>query len=145
LEWETQRPEALAVAQETLSQLRISPERTPTMKLIIAIVHPESLQAVESALNQHGATLLSVSQVVGSAREPRYTQSYRGRDVQIRRPKLRMEIAVDDGSAEIVVEAVARAAAGDSAATNDGKIFVTDLHQCVNIRHGEGAINTVAM
>ena len=115
------------------------------MKLIIAIVNPESLQAVESALNEHGATLLSVSQVVGSAREPRYTQSYRGRDVQIRRPKLRMEIAVDDASAKTVVEAVAQAAAGDSAATNDGKIFVTDLHQCVNFRHGEGAINTVAM
>jgi nitrogen regulatory protein P-II 2 len=115
------------------------------MKLIIAIVHPESLQAVESALNQHAATLLSVSQVVGSAREPGYTQSYRGRDVQIRRPKLRLEIAVDDVSAESVVEAVARAAAGDSAATSDGKIFVTDLHQCLNIRHGKGAINTVAM
>jgi nitrogen regulatory protein P-II 2 len=116
------------------------------MKLIIAIVHPESLQAVESALNQHAATLLSVSQVVGSAREPGYTQSYRGRDVQIRRPKLRLEIAVEDSSVETVVDAVARAAAGgDPSATNDGKIFVTDLHQCVNIRHGEGAINTVAM
>ncbi|HLW64159.1 MAG TPA: P-II family nitrogen regulator [Gemmataceae bacterium] len=115
------------------------------MKLMIAIVHPESLQAVESALNQHGATLLSVSQVVGSARESRYTQSYRGRDVQIRRPKIRLEIAVEDLSVETVVGAVAAAAAGDCAATGEGKIFVTDLHQCVNIRHGEGAINTVAM
>ncbi|HEV3143364.1 MAG TPA: P-II family nitrogen regulator [Gemmataceae bacterium] len=116
------------------------------MKLIIAIVQPESLQAVEAVVNKEAATLLSVSQVVGSAREPGYTQSYRGREVQIRRPKLRLEIAVSDSSVESVVQAVARVAAGgDSTPSSDGKIFVTDLHQCVNVRHGEGAITTVAM
>jgi len=116
------------------------------MKLIIAIVHPQSLPAVEAALNGETATLLSVSQVVGSGREPGYTQTYRGREFQVRRPKLRLEIAVSDTSVESVVQSVARAAAGgDAAASNDGKIFVTDLHQCVNVRHGEGAITTVAM
>ena len=116
------------------------------MKLVIAIVHPESLQAVEAALNDETATLLSVSQVVGSGREPGYKQNYRGRELQIRRPRLRLEIAVNDTSVETVVQSVARAASsGDTTSSNDGKIFVTDLHQCINFRHGKGAIATVAM
>src|SRR5262245_6475267 len=108
------------------------------MKLIVAIVRPEKLEAVRGALQEHNIWLMSVSQVVGYGHEPADTEIYRGTKVHVRRPKLRLEIAVDDGVVDAAVDAIVRAGAtGDSGQVGDGKVFVTELQQCVRIRDGE--------
>src|SRR5262245_52715547 len=108
------------------------------MKLIVAIVRPEKLEAVRGALQEHSVWLMSVSQVVGYGNEPADTEIYRGNKVHVRRPKLRLEIAVDDGVAEAAVNAIVRTGAtGGSGQVGDGKVFVMELQQCVRIRDGE--------
>src|SRR5262245_32753999 len=104
------------------------------MKLIIAIIRPEHLEAVRGALREPEACLLCVSEVLGDRREPGFTEIYRGREVRVARPKLRLEIAVSDGLAQGVVESISRAAsAGVPGHLGGGKIFVMQVDGCVRI------------
>ena len=50
-------------------------------------------------------------------------------------PKIKVEIAVDDGLLDQLIEAVSTAA--KTGKIGDGKIFVCDLGQVVRIRTGE--------
>jgi nitrogen regulatory protein PII len=104
------------------------------MKLIVAIIRPEKLDAVQAAVNGLETGMMSVSQVVGDAREPGYTEIYRGREVKVPRPKLRIEIVVSDLLAQRVVQAIARTgSSGHEAALGDGSIFVMHLDNCIAI------------
>jgi nitrogen regulatory protein P-II 1 len=117
------------------------------MKLILAIIRPEKLSAVQSALEKQDADLISVSQVLGDGREPGDTEIYRGREVHVRRPKLRLEIVTDDLLADGVVEAVARAAAPGSAwQSGDGQVLVLPVETSVRACAGgpEPAANDVS-
>jgi nitrogen regulatory protein P-II 1 len=50
-------------------------------------------------------------------------------------PKIKLEVVVENAQAQKVVETIVRAArTGD---VGDGKIFITDLSECVRIRPGE--------
>jgi nitrogen regulatory protein P-II 1 len=97
------------------------------VKLIIAIVQSENLEAVETALSQHGhASLLSISEVLGARRDTACKEIYRGREVYRRRPWFRLEIAVNDQAVEATLETVVRAGRG-SGAIGDCKAFVLEL------------------
>src|SRR5262245_32762967 len=102
------------------------------MKLIVLIIRPERLEAVQQALHAQTACLLSVSQVAGAGRDPGHTEIYRGRQIQVRRPRLRLEIAADDGAVAATVEAVAAAAGmGESGQGGDSRLFVMQLDECI--------------
>jgi nitrogen regulatory protein P-II 1 len=104
------------------------------MKLIVAIIRPEQLEAVQAALHEPEACLLSVSQVVGSSRESGFTEIYRGREVHVPRPKLRVEIAVNETLALATVESITRAlATGTPGHLGYGNVFVLQLDGCVRI------------
>jgi nitrogen regulatory protein PII len=53
------------------------------MKLIIAIVRPEKLAAVQAAIDEREASLMAVSQVLADQREPGCTGIYRGSEFHI--------------------------------------------------------------
>ena len=53
------------------------------MKLIIAIIRPAKLAAVQAALTEVKACLISVSQVLGGGREPGRTGIYRGVEFRV--------------------------------------------------------------
>jgi nitrogen regulatory protein P-II 2 len=65
-----------------------------------------------------------------------YHESYRGVDIEVNLlKKLRLEIAVNDDYVKATVDAII-----DGARTGkigDGKIFVTELSECIRIRTGE--------
>jgi nitrogen regulatory protein P-II 2 len=108
------------------------------MKLIVAIIRPEKLQAVQEAFQYRPVCVLSVSQVLGDGREPGYTEIYRGQSINVRRPKVRLEIAVDDIFVDGVVGAIVRAgASGTQGQVGDGCVFVMPLDECVQIRNGD--------
>lgn len=109
------------------------------MKLIVAIIRPERLEAVQQALNERDVYLMTVSDVRGCGRQRGYTEVYRGTEVQIRLiPKLKLEIAVNEAFVEATVEAIVHAArTGDTGNIGDGKIFVLSLEDAVRIRTGE--------
>jgi nitrogen regulatory protein P-II 2 len=102
------------------------------MKLIIAIIPPEKWAAVQAALHEREACLMSVSEVLGDGKGPRYTAVYRGTEFRVWRPKLRLEIAVEDWLVEEAVETIIRAGCtGDSGQVGDGKVFVTPLDRSI--------------
>jgi nitrogen regulatory protein P-II 1 len=109
------------------------------VKLVVAIIRPEKLEAVQQALNERDVYLMTVSDVRGCGRQKGYTEVYRGTEVQIRLvPKLKLEIAVNEAFVEATVEAIVHAArSGDTGNVGDGKIFVLPLEDCVRIRTGE--------
>jgi len=64
------------------------------------------------------------------------TEIYRGAEYNIEFvPKVRIEIVVDDGRAERVVESIRLSA--ETGKIGDGKIFVLNVSQAVRIRTGE--------
>jgi len=102
------------------------------MKLIIAIIRPEKLAAVQAALTEHEAYLMSFSEVLGDGREPSRTGIYRGVEFHVRWPKLRLEIVVEDWLVEGAVETIIRAgSAGDSRQIGDCKVLVMQLDEYV--------------
>jgi nitrogen regulatory protein P-II 1 len=109
------------------------------MKLIVALIRPECLEAVQVALNTHDIYLMTVSDVRGCGRQRGHTEVYRGAELQIRLlPKLKVEIAVNDAFVEAAVEAIVGASrTPETGQIGDGKIFVLPLEDCVRIRTGE--------
>src|SRR3954466_1427711 len=109
------------------------------MKMIVAIIRPEKLEAVQEALSERDVYLMTVTDVRGCGRQRGFTEVYRGAELQIRLlPKLKLEIAVNDAFVEATIEAIVHAArTGDTGQLGDGKIFVLPLEDCVRIRTGE--------
>jgi nitrogen regulatory protein P-II 1 len=109
------------------------------MKMIVAVIRPEKLEAVQAALNEHDVYLMTVTDVRGCGRQRGYTEVYRSVEFQVRLlPKLKLEIAVNDSFVEATIESIVHAArSGDTGQLGDGKIFVLPLEDCVRIRTGE--------
>src|ERR1700758_2335691 len=110
--------------------------KEPRMKMVVAIIRPEKLEAVQAALNERDVYLMTVSDVRGCGRQRGYTEVYRGTEVRIQLiPKLKLEIAVNEAFVEATVEAIVHAArSGDTGSIGDGKIFVLPLEDAVRIR-----------
>jgi nitrogen regulatory protein P-II 2 len=106
------------------------------MKLIIAIIRPEKLAAVQAALTELKACLISVSQVLGGGREPGRTGMYRGVEFRVQPPKLRLEIAADDWLVEGAVEAIMRA----ESTGHSGQIGDCGLPRNLHTFHGRRGI-----
>src|SRR5260370_33513901 len=106
------------------------------MKMIVAIIRPERLEAVEAALNDSDVYLMTVSDVRGCGRQRGFTEVYRGSEFQVRLlPKLKLEIAVNDAFVEAAIEAIVhRARSGETGQIGDCRIFVRRLEACVRMR-----------
>ncbi len=106
------------------------------MKLITAIIKPFKLDEVRQVLSDAGISGMTVTEVKGYGRQKGHTEIYRGAEYQIHFvPKLRIEVAVPEDTAERAVELIAEAARTDE--IGDGKIFVTPIERAVRIRTGE--------
>ena len=80
------------------------------MKMVVAIIRPEKLEAVQAALNERDIYLMTVTDVRGCGRQKGYTEVYRGTEYSPRLlPKLKLEIAVNDAFVEATIEAWIRA------------------------------------
>ena len=106
------------------------------MKLVTAIIKPFKLDDVREALTEQGIQGLTVTEVKGFGRQKGHTELYRGAEYVIDfLPKLKIEVAIADGSVDSVIEVINRAA--NTGKIGDGKIFITDIEQAIRIRTGE--------
>jgi nitrogen regulatory protein P-II 2 len=106
------------------------------MKLISAIIKPFKLDDVREALGDIGVSGITVTEVKGFGRQKGHTELYRGAEYVVDfLPKIKVEIAVDDGLVDKVIEAITNAAR--TGKIGDGKIFVFNLEQVIRIRTGE--------
>ena len=106
------------------------------MKLIIAYIQPERLNAVKQALYERKVYKMSVSNALGCGQQMGYLHQYRGASEEVTLlKKLRLAIAVYDAYvAQTVDGIIAGARTGD---IGDGKIFVLPMDECIRIRTGE--------
>jgi nitrogen regulatory protein P-II 1 len=114
------------------------------MKLIVAIIRPERLDAVQEelqrVLDEEDRYRLTVDSVEGHGAQLGEVELFRGRAIRPRLvPRTRVMIAVNDAYVEKAIDAVVRGARteGESGAVGDGKIFVMPLDEVVRIRTGE--------
>ncbi len=106
------------------------------MKLIIAYIQPESLNAVKKALYEREIYKMSVSNALGCGQQKGIHESYRGVDVEVNLlKKVRIEIAVNDDFVDATVDGIIAGARTGN--IGDGKIFKLDLPECIRIRTGE--------
>ena len=148
------RPDDAVVlpARMTERRFRAARRRSPDdpnpevpMKMIVAVIRPERLEAVQKALNECDVYLMTVSDVRGCGRQRGYTEMYRGTEMQVRLlPKLKLEVAVTDAFVDVTIEAIVHASRSpDMGQVGDGKIFVLPLDDCVRIRTGERGMTAI--
>lgn len=106
------------------------------MKLVIAIIKPDRLEAVKQELYKAEVNLITVNEVLGHGRQMGITEVYRGvKEMGNLLRKVRLEIAVNEDFVEPTIKAIVKGA--QTGETGDGKIFVLDLVECVRIRTEE--------
>jgi nitrogen regulatory protein P-II 1 len=106
------------------------------VKLVTAIVKPFKLDDVKAAISATGAAGMTVSNVSGYGRQKGHTETYRGAEYTVDLvPKVRVDVVVNDGDADKVVEAIVEAAR--TGKIGDGKVWVTAIDSLVRVRTGE--------
>ena len=106
------------------------------MKKIEAIIKPFKLDEVKEALQKIGVQGMTVSEAKGFGRQKGHTELYRGAEYIVDfLPKVMLQVVIDDGQVQSVVEAITKAA--KTGKIGDGKIFISSLEEVVRIRTGE--------
>jgi nitrogen regulatory protein PII len=106
------------------------------MKMITAYIRHEAFEPIRAELLEKGIPSLSISEVKGSGRQKGIVEHYRGSTLTVNvRPKLKLEIVVDDTEKPIVVETILKHAR--TGEVGDGKIFVVPVEEAIRIRTGE--------
>ena len=106
------------------------------MKLIIAYIQPEKLNAVKKSLYEKEVYKLSVTNALGCGQQMGYHETYRGTDIEVNLlKKVRLEIAINDDFAQKTIDAICEGAR--TGIIGDGKIFIIDLNDCIRIRTGD--------
>jgi len=106
------------------------------MKKVEAIIKPFKLDDVKEALNQIGLQGMTISEVKGYGRQKGHKEIYRGAEYVVDFiPKVKLEIVIEDGRVEAVVEKIQQAA--NTGKIGDGKIFVLPVEEVIRVRTGE--------
>ena len=106
------------------------------MKKIEAVIKPFKLDEVKEALHDVGVSGLTISEAKGFGRQKGHTELYRGAEYVVDFvPKVKVEVVIEDGMVERVIEAII--AAAQTGRIGDGKIFVSPVEEAIRIRTGE--------
>jgi nitrogen regulatory protein P-II 2 len=106
------------------------------MKLITALIQPHKLEDVKTALFEADVFKMTVSSALGCGQQKGYQETFRGVISEINLlDKIRLDIAVNENFVEPTIKAIIKGARSGN--IGDGKIFITDLKECIRIRTGE--------
>ena len=106
------------------------------MKKIEAIIKPFKLDDVKEALNEIGIQGMTISEVKGYGRQKGHKEIYRGAEYVVDFiPKIKIEIVVESGWTDKVIETIKSSAA--TGKLGDGKIFVSNIEEAIRVRTGE--------
>jgi nitrogen regulatory protein P-II 1 len=106
------------------------------MKLVVAIIRPDRLNAVLEELYRSDIQGLTISRVQGHGGEREHVETYRGMTVKMElSEKVRLEVGVSNHFVAPTVQAILKGAR--TGAVGDGKIFVVPVEKIYRIRTGE--------
>ena len=106
------------------------------MQMIEAVIKPQKLDDVKSALARLGILGVTASEVKGYGRQAGHTERYRGAKLDVGFiPKVLLEICVKSDDVNKAVDAIVGAAR--TGEVGDGKIFVFPVSGVTRIRTGE--------
>ncbi len=103
---------------------------------IEAIIRPQRLDEVKTALDELDVAGMTVTEVRGAGHQKGFTQHYRGAEYTINLiQKLKIEIVASDEDVDAIVEAIIGAAS--TSEIGDGKIFLLPVLDAIRIRTGD--------
>ncbi len=103
---------------------------------IEALIRPQKLDDVKTALSEIGIMGMTVTEVRGSGKQKGFTQHYRGAEYTVNLlQKIKIEIIVPDDQAHDIALNIAKAAR--TGEIGDGKIFLIPVAEAIRIRTGE--------
>ena len=107
------------------------------MKKIEAIIRPEKLDEVKSALEKAGFLGLNIVHVTGRGVQKGIVHGGRGGETYTvdMLPKLKIDVVVKDADAQKATEAIIGAA--QTGNIGDGKIFIMPVEDAIRVRTGE--------
>jgi nitrogen regulatory protein P-II 1 len=112
------------------------------VKLITAIVQPFAVADIHTALEAAGVHGMTFTEAKGYGRQKGHTEVYRGAEYQVDFiPKARIDVVVDDGQVDAVVEAIVGSAR--TGKIGDGKVWVAAVETLVRVRTGEKGIDAL--
>ncbi len=113
------------------------------MKLITAIIQPDKLDEVREALIKKDIKRITASRVTGRGQHVE-EDLYRGQEVALDLiPKVRVDIACNEKFVKVICDTIIKSARHNNGKLGDGKIFVTNLEECIRIRTGEKGADAI--
>ena len=123
-------------------EVRTDGGEDPDLKMVFSVVRPEKLGDVKKALAEVGAPSLTVTNVSGRGSQPAKKGSWRGEEYTVDlHQKVKIECVVADVDAEEVATAIKEAA--NTGEPGDGKIFILDVEDAIQIRTGKEGTEAV--
>ena len=106
------------------------------MEMIEAVIKPQKLDAVKTALAKLGILGVTAIEVKGYGRQAGHTERYRGAKMDVGFvPKVMLQICVKPSDRDPAIHAIIEAAR--TGEVGDGKIFVYPVAKVVRIRTGD--------
>ena len=106
------------------------------MKMVVAIIRPEKLECVKTALEERGFVGMTITEVRGRGEQKGIKLQFRGRTVEVDLlQKTKIEIVANDDEVDEIVKTVVSSAR--TGRYGDGRIFVVPVERSVKIRTGE--------
>jgi nitrogen regulatory protein P-II 1 len=106
------------------------------MKKIEAIIRPDKLEPLKDALLKLKINGITIHQVFGCGNQFGFTEYIRGNSVILNTlSKIEIKIVVPDERLEEIVDVIISVAG--TGEFGDGKIFITDVIDCIRIRTKE--------
>lgn len=106
------------------------------MKKIETVIRPEKLESLKEALNQMQIQGITITPVMGCGNQLGWKESVRGNDTVLTiLPKIMLVLVIADDKLEETVKTIINVA--QTGEVGDGKIFISDVSDCIRIRTGE--------
>lgn len=106
------------------------------MKKIEAIIRPEKLEPLKNALLKMEINGITISQVFGCGKQYGYTEYVRGNTIIMNTlSKIEVRIVVPDERLEEIIDVIISVA--ETGQFGDGKIFISEILDCIRIRTKE--------
>ncbi len=103
------------------------------MKMVVAVIRPERLQAVKDALEEAGIDAMTITDVRGRGQQRGLVFSNRVGTIKVDEiEKTKVEMVVEDPQLKVCIDAVKSGAR--TGRMGDGRIFVLPVEQSIRIR-----------